>query len=471
MYLLICIILLPIVSALLTPVLNINRLAYHLLIGLAAAISFVLLLYLPHDGRVWELNLFTGFMLDKYGWFFVLLVNLAWLITIIYSYSFGHFEPQTQKKRFYFLLHVKIAVLIGNGLAGNLITLFAFYLIGIPIAYPLFIFTGTKAAYRSGKIFLLHTLLPALFIFLPAIGIIYYISGSFDFNVTHYEAIRQNTTLASLLIAMFVIGISKNSVFPFHNWLPQAIAMPTPAIALLNAVGTTKSGAIALVKIVVYIFGAEYVTDLSQTFMQTGWLIYLCGFTALNAAINALKTNNLNARFSYSTVSQLSYIIISILIGTPAAILGAMLHIFSHAIAKICLFYVAGYYNSVHKMIHVGEIRKIAPQTKQAVIVIAICGLSIIGFPFLAGYYGKDQMLLEEIHTHHYSAALMLIIGSIINVLYILPIVKALFYADTIDSEVKPIPPGMVIAILICVLGIITSSVYIYYIINELSGK
>jgi multicomponent Na+:H+ antiporter subunit D len=264
---------------------------------------------------------------------------------------------------------------------------------------------------------------------------------------------------------MYIVGISKNSVFPFHSWLPNTNSAPAPVSGLIHSVATVKTGSIALIKIAVYIFGLDYIRLLTSNFFTGGWLIYLCGLTAIYTAYRALKTDDLKQRFAFSTVGQLSYIILAILIGTRTGVMAAMLHIVTHAIAKSCLFYVAGFYNSVYKTTSVKHIGEIMPNTRFIALVIAICGLSITGFPFLAGYYSKDLMLIEEWHSHYYSSAFFLLLGSIINIFYIIGPITNAFKKKNPLLAAKRIPFSMLLTFIISIVLIISSNFYVSYLI------
>jgi len=303
--------------------------------------------------------------------------------------------------------------------------------------------------------------------FLPAILIIYNITGSTYFYEAPSKALQEHGDLAALCLVLFVIGISKNSVMPFHTWLPKTMSAPAPVSALIHSVAAVKSGVIVMTKIAVYVYGLDFLRSLTSDFLTGGWLIYLCGITSVYTAYKALKSDNLKVRFSYSTIGQISYIIIALLVATPASVLGAMLHIITHSIAKMGLFFVAGTYNSLYKTLKADQIAKITPYTPWLVIAVAIFGASITGFPFFAGYHSKDLMLLEEIHTGNYAAAVFLLIGSLINILYIYPVVKSgFFYKEKVPLEVKKIPWGIKIAISVCVFIIISFSFYTYYIVR-----
>jgi multicomponent Na+:H+ antiporter subunit D len=349
-----------------------------------------------------------------------------------------------------------------NACAGNLTTLFVFYTIGIPLTYPLLNIRNTEESKKASSRFIKQTLLPSFLIFLPAIIVTEIILGHNDFNGTLTLGSKNiNPLMGGSLLFMYVIGISKNSVFPFNTWLPGTNSAPAPISGLIHSVATVKTGSIALMKIVIYIFGLDYVHKLTSDFFTGGWLIYLCGLTAIYTAYKALTTDDLKQRFIYSTVGQLSYIILAILIGTKTGIIAGLLHIATHAIAKSCLFYVVGFYSSIYYTVSVRQIEKIIPSTRFIAFVIAVCGLSITGFPFLAGYYSKDLMLIEEWQNHYYASAIFLVIGAVINFFYIIGPVKNAFNTPSEDIEIKPVPISMMLVFIISIMLLVGANFYI----------
>ncbi len=268
---------------------------------------------------------------------------------------------------------------------------------------------------------------------------------------------------------------------PFHLWLPKSSFAPAPVSALVHTVGAVQTGTIAILKLGHFVYGEEYLYQLNNSFFLTGWVTYLCGGTALYTAYRAWKTTNLKERFSFSTVGQLSYILTAILIGTPAAHLGAILHIITHSLAKMTLFFNAGIFSTSYQATETYEVGKIAPSLPWIIASSGIAGLSITGFPFLAGYYSKDLMLIEEIHTHHYAAAVFLLFGSLINFFYIFPIIKAGFWPHIQNIFFKKdlkfavirhqLKPSMVLATAITTGGVLLFSRYIYIVARVFGGQ
>lgn len=458
----------PLVPAILAPVLvHRYKKAYHLLILLVAALNVLLLSFTPIQDQELVMGSALTFLFDNYAWFFVLLANACWFIITIYSYSYTQYHFQDRLPFFYGFMSLSMAVVSANGFAGNMETVLMFYLAGIFTAFPLIRIRHNLESYRAGTLYLVMMLLPTFLILVPTI--LYYIwqYGDPAFDHSMNPDLIQHPQQAAFILWGLIIGMAANLVWPFDRWLPRCQTTPAPATALLHTVAVVNAGAIVLLKFGRHVLGTEVLHDLSHHFWQTGWLTIALGVNAVVAAWKALKTENLKERFSYSTISQISYILTAILIGTPATMLGGLLHMLSHSIAKICLFFVAGYFNSMYGTVKASQLGPVMPYAKPIAAVVALCGLSIIGFPLLAGYYSKDLMLIAEFKDSHWAAGVFLIIGSLINVLYILPIVRNAFKPKLPGYSFKPVPLGMKAAIALCVALILTFSVYSFYIIRK----
>ena len=456
----------PLLSLIFLPLKRHNRVLFY---GIALTISImdvVLCFYCPLGTRIILDPIPFLFIVDKFSKIFLLLISFSWLISIIYCFEFTKYHFQQKTTQFFLYLNILLTVVMLNASAGNMLTLFVFYFLGIPLTYPLIKIRGTSASKISAIKFLRQTLWPSLLILLPAaLSVMAHVGNGPFASMKTLGAEQVSPLVGGILLAMFIVGISKNSVFPFHTWLPSTSPAPAPVSGLIHSIGTVKTGSIAIIKLAVYVFGLDYLQLLTSSFFTGGWICYLCGFTSLYTAYQALKTDDLKQRFGYSTVGQLSYIILAILTGSVNGIFAATLHIVTHGIAKSCLFYVAGFYNSVYKTVKVSEIGKIMPHTRFVAFVIAVCGLSITGFPFLAGFYSKDLMLLEEWNGHYYASAVFLVIGSFINILYIIGPIKNVFNKQSEQVEKKPMPISMFITFVICVALIIGGNFYVPYII------
>ncbi len=188
---------------------------------------------------------------------------------------------------------------------------------------------------------------------------------------------------ATVLLALFMFGIGKAAIMPFHRWLPAAMVAPTPVSALLHAVAVVKAGVFSVVKVIVYTFGFD------AAGANLAWLPYVAGFTIIAASIVALRADNLKRRLAYSTVSQLSYVVLAAAVLAPISVVGAALHIAAHAFGKITLFFAAGaIYTASHKT-QVSELDGIGRRMPWTLAAFAVASLSMIGLPPTAGVISK----------------------------------------------------------------------------------
>lgn len=362
------------------------------------------------------------FSFDGYGYLLAILMSISWIITSIYSHGYlqQHFEDK--RPRFYAFLSITISTVITSGFAHSIITLLIFYTMSsVCILYLLQTFKLPHQ--KIARTYIISVILPPLLGIIPLglyYGILYTPFDSLSVSTLHLSDIE-----ASLLLALIIVLFSKNCVMPFHTWLPESSFAPAPLSALVHTAGAVQTGIIAIVKIARHMYSPEYLVHLNSTFYYTGWISYLCGATALYTAYCAWRTTNLKKRFSYSTVGQLSYIISAILLGTNASLIGALLHIITHSFAKISLFFSAGILSASFSARSAKEVNKVISKIPWLIIVMSASGLSIAGVPFFAGFHSKDLMLLEEMHTKHFAAALFLLCGSFVNLLYIYPILKS----------------------------------------------
>ena len=411
---------------------------------------------------------FFVFSLDRFSYMITLLINLALFLTILYSMSYLRYNFENKKKEFYFFLYLATSASLAAGLAGNIVTLFLFYMVNIPTIYPLIRLRGSKASNKAARIYAASTFIPGLLLIIP---LTWYFSGNISLPFQEISIQKMGITdfQASLLLFFLMIGFSKTCVAPFHYWLPITSCAPAPVSGLIHTVGAVQTACIGIFKIAFYIYGSEYLGKLNSNFFHTGWLIYLCGGTAVYTAYRAYKTNDLKERFSNSTVGQLSYILSSILIGSEASFLAATIHIVTHSIAKLNLFFIAGTFGSLFNTTKASEVAKFAPHARFLVLATAICGLSIAGFPLFVGHISKDLMVTADLQNHNYGALTCLVIGSLLNYIYIFPIIKAGIMEKKIPNYVgKSIPLSMKLAISLSTFLILITSYYSAWLVSWL---
>ena len=266
---------------------------------------------------------------------------------------------------------------------------------------------------------------------LPAIAWTRILAGTLDFTPGGILAGKATPVMLALLLALFAFGIGKAALMPFHFWLPAAMVAPTPVSALLHAVAVVKAGVFTLLKVVIYIFGIE-------TLKSTGaseWLIYAACFTLLLASLVALSRSNLKARLAYSTISQLAYIVLGAALATSSSVIGAGMHIAMHAAGKITLFFCAGaIYVAAHKT-EISELDGIGRKMPITMVAFMIGSLSIIGLPPFGGTWSKWYLAVGSLEAGYQFVVAVLMISSLLNVAYLMPIVARAFYKAPDDKD------------------------------------
>ncbi|MDX1655371.1 MAG: monovalent cation/H+ antiporter subunit D family protein [Candidatus Competibacteraceae bacterium] len=391
-------------------------------------------------------NLSITFTVEPLGMLFALVASLLWPINSLYSigYMRGNFEAH--QTRFYIYFAVSLSATMGVAFAGNLLTLFICYEVLSLATYPLVTHKGTPDAIRAGRVYLGLLLSTSIVLFLFAILWTWWRVGTLDFTPGGILAGEVAGWELGVLLVLYMYGIGKAALMPFHRWLPAAMVAPTPVSALLHAVAVVKAGVFSVVKVIVYVFGLEWLSGAGVA----GWLPWVAGFTILAASVVALCADNLKRRLAYSTVSQLSYVILAAALLTPLSVMGAALHIAAHAFGKITLFFAAGsIYTAAHKT-EVSQLDGIGRRMPWTMGAFTLGALSMIGVPPAAGFISKWYLLGGAFQVGHWPAVGVIVLSTVLNAAYFLPIVYAAFFRPSPSEQDHPhgeAPLPMVIAL------------------------
>ena len=410
----------------------------------------------------WELlpGLQISFSIEPLGMLFALIASFLWLITTVYAIGYMRSHHEKNQTRFYTCFAIAISSVMGIAFAGNLFTLFIFYEILTLSTYPLVTHAGTEKAKRGGRIYLGILLSTSILFFLLAIVSTWFVAGTLDFKPGGVFDSDVNKMVAGTILVLFIFGIGKAAIMPFHRWLPAAMVAPTPVSALLHAVAVVKAGVFTVLKICVFIFGI----DLLALLPSTQFLLYLAGASILLASLVAMRQDNLKARLAYSTVSQLGYVTMGALLATSAGVMGSSMHIATHAFGKITLFFCAGAILVAAHKSKISEMRGLGRQMPITMAAFFIASLSIIGVPPTGGTWSKWFLLMGVIETEQFILMGILIISSLLNIAYLLPIpFHAFFSADkTLPSSagIKEAPLPSLIALCITTVGCVALFVY-----------
>ena len=384
-------------------------------------------------------GLSLSFKLEPLGMLFALVASILWLANSVYSIGYMRANHEPRQTTFYVSFAVAFSATMGVAFAENLFTLFLCYEALTLSTFPLVTHNRDAAAMRSGRLYLLLLLGTSMGFFLPAIIATWLIGGTLSFTEGGILAGTTDPLLIGGLLALFVFGIGKAAIMPVHFWLPAAMVAPTPVSAFLHAVAVVKAGVFTVVKVVVYVFGLETLNDAGVS----DWFTILAGTTVIVASLIALQQDNLKRRLAYSTVSQLSYVVLGAAILTPISIVGAAMHLAAHAFGKITLFFAAGsLYTGAH-LTKVSELDGIGWRMPWTMGAFTIGALSMLGLPLTAGFLGKWFILSGAMESSNWIAVAVIIISTGLNAGYFLPIIyRAFFRASPNASEERPVCDG-----------------------------
>ena len=254
--------------------------------------------------------------------------------------------------------------------------------------------------------------------------------GQMDFLTGGFLAGKVSPTEATILLLLFVFGFAKAGIMPFHAWLPGAMVAPTPVSSLLHAVAVVKVGVFCILRVITGVFGPEFLQSL-----DLGTIIsWIAGFTVITSSLIALSQDNLKRRLAFSTIGQLSYIVLGASLLTPRGINGAMVHIVAHAFGKITLFYCAGAIYVATGKKYISQMVGIGRRMPITMICFLIGSMSIIGFPPTGGLVTKFNMLLGAYDADKIAVIAVYLVSSLLNMAYFLPIVYAAFFCRDEDA-------------------------------------
>lgn len=365
------------------------------------------------------------FDLEPLGMLFAMVASVLWLATSAYAIGYMRAHHEANQTRFFVCFALAIGATMGIAFAGNMITLFVFYEILTLSTVPLVTHAGTPEARKAGRIYLGVLLSTSIGFLLSGVIATWVIAGTLDFRLGGILNGKISAASLPFLVGLYAFGIGKAALMPMHRWLPAAMVAPTPVSALLHAVAVVKAGVFTMLKVVVYIFGVDF---LHQTH-ASDWLVWTAGFTIVAASLVAITKDNLKARLAYSTIGQLAYIVLGAALATKWGIIGGGMHIAMHAFGKITLFFCAGaIYVTAHKT-EISTMDGLGRKMPVTMIAFLIGALSVIGVPPLGGCWSKWFLLMGTADTEQYVLMGVLLVSSLLNVGYLIPIPIRAFFA------------------------------------------
>ncbi len=375
---------------------------------------------------------------DPLSFLFVSLSSALWLITSIYA--MGYMAHGTNRARFFGFFSLCITAAVGVALAGNLITFFIFYEFLTLSTYPLVVHTGTDDALKGGRTYLLYTMGGGAVFFIGMIWL-YTLAGSIDFAepgrlaALASESHKQLILIFPLLI--FGVGV-KAALFPMHGWLPIAMVAPAPVSALLHAVAVVKAGAFGVVRVVYHVYEAEFAYELG---LLTPLAVF-AAITILYGSLRALTQDDLKRRLAYSTVSQVSYIVLGVALLSSLSAVGGLVHLVHQGIMKITLFFCAGLFAETLHVKKISAMDGIGKRMPWTMAGFTIGALGMIGVPPVAGFISKWYLGVGAVDAAQPWVIGVLVGSTLLNAGYFLPILYVAWFKPPNPEWANEEPTG-----------------------------
>ncbi len=417
----------------------------------AGVLSFLLVCSMVPDvrsGRVPTTNLGTlvtgvdlQFQADPLGMIFALVASGLWVVTAIYSVGYTRGTGLDHRTRYTAALCLSIGSGIGVAFASNLLVLVVFYELTTVGTYPLVAHEGSERARRVGYEYAIYVIVGGTLV-VGGAAIVYVLAGTIAFEPGGIEGLATAAAVqpgwAAVAAVSLLAGFAvKGAVMPLHAWLPKAMVAPTTVSGVLHAVVVVKSGVFGIARTVLEVFGPEATAEMGIALP----LAIVAGATILLASVLALKQDDLKRRLAYSTVANLSYVVLGIALLVPAAVVGGLVHIAAHAVAKLALFFCVGALAVETDVKRVSEIAGVGRRMPLTMGVFALSACSLAGIPLFAGFASKWYLLLGGADVSALVPALFIASGAL-NVAYFWPIVYGAFFESPATADPKPLVTG-----------------------------
>lgn len=407
------------------------------------------------------------FRVDKLGMVFGLVSSTLWVFATVYS--IGYMAHEHEQRNYFVFFVLSCSAAMGVAFAGNLFTLYIFYEYLAICTYPLVVHAGTAESVRAGIKYISYSLGGGALVFL-SIFMIHDLAGTLDFmpggilNTVSPDKAVMLKVIFYLLIAGFG---TKAAIMPLHSWLPGAMVAPTPVSALLHAVAIVKAGVFGITRVFFSLYGRELLADLNVT---TVVAVVIC-FTIIVGSLMAIKQNVLKLRLAYSTIGQLGYITLGVLLLSETGMTGGIIHIINHAILKITLFFCAGMIITVTGRKNVDQLHGVGRQMPLTMLAFAVGSLGLMGVMPTCGYISKYYLLTGSIDAGMPVFAYVILASSLLNAIYYLPIIiNAFFKVGEFKKQPGPeapltmLIPTTTLAVLAILFGIFANHTTIPFI-------
>ena len=375
-----------------------------------------------------------GFRVDAFGMLFALVASSLWIVTSIFGIGYMRGLNEHAQSRFFSYFSVAIAMTMGVAFAGNLLTLYVFYELLSLSTYPIVTHHQDKEARGGGRKYLTYLVGTSIGLALPALIIVYHYCGGLDFGLGGIVGGKVPDAGILPLLCMLVFGFAKCGIMPFHAWLPGAMVAPTPVSALLHAVAVVKVGVFCVLRVFTEVFGMT----LPSLESAAPVIATVAAITVIVASLIAMSQDNLKRLLAYSTIGQLSYIVLGAAMLTPLGLTGSYLHIAMHAFGKITLFFCAGSIFVCTGCKYISQIHGLGRKQPILMGAFAIGALSVIGLPPAGGFLSKWYLVRGTLEGDNTILMVVFLLSSFLNAVYFFPIIFNSFFREPSDELKTP---------------------------------
>ena len=393
---------------------------------------------------------------DPAGMIFAVLASMLWVPMNFYSIGYMRCNNESEQTGYFAAFAICMSAVMGIAMAENLLTFFIFYELLTLASYPLVLHKRNQEALMASRKYLIYTLISGQ-LFLAGVIAVYCISGTMDFTPGGFLTtdMAPRWVLQAIFVLMILAGSVKAAVMPLHGWLPAAMIAPTPVSALLHAVAVVKTGVFAVLRII----GPKLLAEIGVVDV----LAWAAAASIIISSLIALRQDHLKRRLAFSTIGQLSYIVLGAALISPLSIKGAYLHLVAHAVMKITLFMCAGLIIARTHRNNISELYGIGKKLPVTMACFTIASLGIAGTPFLVGFVSKWNLALGALQAGKPLYILVWVASALLAAGYLMPVVQMAYFRKDPQEEFREygdisysmLIPICVTTIIAVVLGIV----------------
>ncbi len=429
---------LPLLGAPLCLLFGRSRLAWLIatLIGwLGLAISVALLLRV-RDGSVlhyafggWAAPWGIEYVVDPLAAFVLVTVSLIGALVLPYAWRSIEREIEPEQQALFFpLLLLCLAGLLGIVITGDAFNLFVFLEISSLSAYALISLGRDRRALMASYQYLIMGTIGATFLII-GVGLLYSLTGTLNMAdiAERILPLTAKNTLRTAY-AFITVGLAlKLAMFPLHLWLPNAYAYAPSAVSAFLVATATKVALYAMIRFIYSVFGVEF--TVAQ--MHEDWLLIpFAAAGVLIASIVAVFQHDIKRMLAYSSVAQISYMLLGIGMFSVAGLTASLIHFLNHALIKGALFFALGAVFYRIASTDIDAMAGIARQMPWTMAAFVLGGLSLMGVPPTVGFISKWYLILAAIDKGWWLLVMLVLASSLISVIYIWRVIEAAYFKE-----------------------------------------